>query len=100
MEGAVSEALVKAPHRSGRGRNRPGAPKPDAARDIMQLDTWYDLAVRELGELTDHAKEMLDEAEQAETGETAETAEKVETASRAPMADEDELPAVPPAAAA
>ena len=31
----------------------------------MQIDTWYDLAVRELSELTDHAKEMLSEAEQA-----------------------------------
>ena len=31
----------------------------------MQTDTWYDLAVRELSELTDHAKEMLSEAEQA-----------------------------------
>ena len=33
----------------------------------MQLDTWYDLAVRELSELTDHAKEMRDEAEKAVT---------------------------------
>jgi hypothetical protein len=29
----------------------------------MQIDTWYDLAVRELNELADHAKEMLSEAE-------------------------------------
>jgi hypothetical protein len=63
----------------------------------MQLDTWYDLAVRQLGELTDHAKEMLDEAEEAET---VETAEKTETASPAPKEDADELPAVPPAATA
>jgi hypothetical protein len=54
----------------------------------MQLDTWYDLAVRELSELTDHAKEMLDEAE------------KADTAAPTPMADEDEVPAVPPAEAA
>jgi hypothetical protein len=31
----------------------------------MQIDTWYDLAVRELSELTDHAKEMISEAEKA-----------------------------------
>ena len=31
----------------------------------MQIDTWYDLAVRELNELTDHAKEMIGEAEKA-----------------------------------
>lgn len=31
----------------------------------MQIDTWYDLAVRELSELTDHAKEMINEAEKA-----------------------------------
>lgn len=54
----------------------------------MQLDTWYDLAVRELGELTDHAKEMLDEAERATT------------TIPAPMPGEDEASAVPPAAAA
>ena len=53
----------------------------------MQLDTWYDLAVRELSELTDHAKEMRDEAEKAVTAPT-------------PMAEEDEAPAAPPAAAA
>jgi hypothetical protein len=54
---------------------------------MMQLDTWYDLAVRELSELTDHAKEMRDEAE------------KAAPAAATPMADEDEGPAVPPAAA-
>lgn len=53
----------------------------------MQLDTWYDLAVRELSGLTDHAKEMLDEAEKAVT-------------TAPPMPEEDEVPAVPPAAAA
>ena len=31
----------------------------------MQIDTWYDLAVRELSELTDHAKEMISEVEKA-----------------------------------
>jgi hypothetical protein len=31
----------------------------------MQIDTWYDLAVRELSEMTDHAKEMISEAEKA-----------------------------------
>jgi hypothetical protein len=54
----------------------------------MQLDTWYDLAVRELSERTDHAKEMLDEAE------------KAATAAPTPMPGEDEAPAVPPATAA
>ena len=54
----------------------------------MQLDTWYDLAVRELSERTDHAKEMRDEAEKAVT-----------TAPN-PMPGEDETTAVPPAAAA
>ena len=33
------------------------------------LDTWYDLAVRELSELTDPAKEILSEAEQTEVPE-------------------------------
>ena len=34
-----------------------------AGEGTMQIDTWYDLAVRELSELTDHAKEMVSEAE-------------------------------------
>jgi hypothetical protein len=67
-----------------------GGAEPGAARDTMQ-ETWYDLAVRELSDLTDHAKEMRDEAERAET---------TETAAPTPMADEDEAPPVPPAAAA
>ena len=67
-----------------------GGAEPGAARDTMQ-DTWYDLAVRELSDLTDHAKEMLDEAEKAEAAETAPPT---------PMAVEGEAPAVPPAAAA
>jgi hypothetical protein len=53
----------------------------------MQLDTWYDLAVRELSDLTDHAREMRDEAERAATAVT-------------PMEDEDEFTAVPFASAA
>lgn len=53
----------------------------------MQLDTWYDLAVRELSELTDHAREMRDEAEKADTA-------------AVPIPGEDDAPAVPPAAAA
>jgi hypothetical protein len=36
-----------------------------AGEGTMQIDTWYDLAVRELSELTDHAKEMISEAEKA-----------------------------------
>jgi hypothetical protein len=31
----------------------------------MHIDTWYDLAVRELSELTDRAKEIIVEAEKA-----------------------------------
>ena len=36
-----------------------------AGEGTMQIDTWYDLAVRELSELTDPAKEMINEAEKA-----------------------------------
>jgi hypothetical protein len=31
----------------------------------MPMDSWYDLAIRELSELTDPAKEKLAEAERA-----------------------------------
>jgi hypothetical protein len=31
----------------------------------MPMDNWYDLAIRELSDLTDPAKEKLAEAEQA-----------------------------------
>ena len=31
----------------------------------MPMDSWYDLAIRELSDLTDPAKEILAEAEQA-----------------------------------
>ena len=31
----------------------------------MPMDNWYDLAIRELSDLTDPAKEILAEAEQA-----------------------------------
>jgi len=31
----------------------------------MPMDNWYDLAIRELSDLTDPAKEMLAEAERA-----------------------------------
>lgn len=34
----------------------------------MQWDTWYDLSVRELSELTDPAKEKLSEAEETAPG--------------------------------
>lgn len=81
-------AVVKPRIVAGGAETDRGAPKPGAARDMMQLDTWFDLAVWELSELTDHAREMRDEAEKAAP--TAST----------PMADEDEGPAVPPAAAA
>ena len=52
----------------------------------MQIDTWYDLAVSELSELTDHAKEMISEAEKA--------------AVQAPAPEEPEAQAAPPAQAA
>jgi hypothetical protein len=51
----------------------------------MPMDNWYDLAIRELSELTDLAKEKLAEAEQA-------------LPEPAPEAlDDDETPATPPA---
>jgi len=55
----------------------------------MQTDTWYDLAVRELSELTDHAKEMLSEAEKAAMAEKS-------AAASTPV---DDAQAEPPAAA-
>jgi hypothetical protein len=36
---------------------------------MTMLETWYDLAIRELSELTDPAKERLAEAEQTEVPE-------------------------------
>lgn len=54
----------------------------------MQIDTWYDLAVRELSELTDHAKEMLSEAEKA-----------AQAAKDAASTQADDMPAEPPVAA-
>ena len=59
-----------------------------AGEGTMQIDTWYDLAVRELSELTDHAKEMLSEAEKA-----AQAAK--DAAASAPV---DDRPAQPPGA--
>jgi hypothetical protein len=50
----------------------------------MQIDTWYDLAVRELSEMTDHAREMISEAERTAP----------------PVTPETEAPAEPPARAA
>lgn len=54
----------------------------------MQIDTWYDLAVRELSELADHAKEMISEAE------------KNAMPVRSPAASDSERPAEPTAQAA
>jgi hypothetical protein len=54
----------------------------------MQIDTWYDLVVRELSEMTDHAKEMISEAQKAAMAATA------------PATPETEPPAEPPAQAA
>jgi hypothetical protein len=51
----------------------------------MPMDNWYDLAIRELSDLTDLAKEKLAEAEQA-------------LPEPAPEAlDDDETPETPPA---
>ena len=35
------------------------------SEDTMPMDNWYDLAIRELSDLTDPGKEMLAEAEEA-----------------------------------
>lgn len=50
----------------------------------MPMDSWYDLAIRELSELSDPAKERLAEAEQA-------------LPEPAPEAEEEETPEPPPA---
>jgi len=42
-----------------------GARERDERGDTMPMDNWYDLAIRELSDLTDLAKEKLAEAEQA-----------------------------------
>jgi len=62
---ALSGALVERPASQREGPKPTGGAEPGVARDIMQLDTWYDLAGSGLSERTDHAKEMLDEAEKA-----------------------------------
>ena len=49
----------------------------------MPMDSWYDLAIRELSDLTDPAKEILAEAEQALPE---------------PMPEDEELPEAPPPA--
>jgi hypothetical protein len=41
------------------------APERAERGDTMPMDNWYDLAIRELSDLTDPAKEMLAEALQA-----------------------------------
>ena len=51
----------------------------------MPMDNWYDLAIRELSDLTDVAKEKLLEAEQA----LPEAAPEAQ--------DEEETPEPPPA---
>ena len=53
----------------------------------MPMDNWYDLAIRELSDLTDLAKEKLAEAEQA-------------LPEPALDALDDETPELPPAAPA
>jgi hypothetical protein len=51
----------------------------------MPMDNWYDLAIRELSDLTDPAKEILAEAEQA-------------LPEPAPEDEDEEAPEPPPAA--
>lgn len=53
----------------------------------MPMDNWYDLAIRELSDLTDPGKEKLAEAEQA-------------LPEPAPEAEDDEITPEPPPAAA
>ena len=50
----------------------------------MPMDNWYDLAIRELSDLTDPAKEILAEAEQA-------------LPEPAPESEDEETPDPPPA---
>lgn len=50
----------------------------------MPMDNWYDLAIRELSDLTDLAKEKLAEAEQG-------------LPEPAPEAEDEETPEPPPA---
>ena len=50
----------------------------------MPMDNWYDLAIRELSDLTDLAKEKLAEAELA-------------LPEPAPEAEDEEIPESPPA---
>jgi hypothetical protein len=46
--------------------HRPEGARERAERgDTMPMDNWYDLAIRELSDLTDLAKEKWAEAEQA-----------------------------------
>ena len=52
----------------------------------MPMDNWYDLAIRELSDLTDPGKEKLAQAEQA-------------LPEPAPEAEDDETPEPPPAVA-
>jgi hypothetical protein len=54
----------------------------------MPMDSWYDLAIRELSDLTDPAKEKLAEAEQALPEPAPEAQEE---------AREEEKPEPPPA---
>jgi hypothetical protein len=52
----------------------------------MPMDNWYDLAIRELSDLTDPAKEKLAEAAEQALPEPA------------PEVEEEETPEPPPAA--
>jgi hypothetical protein len=61
-----------------------GAPERAERGDTMPMDNWYDLAIRELSDLTDPGKEKLAESEWA--------------LPEPPEAEDDEIPE-PPAAA-
>jgi len=64
--------------------NRRVRPERTERGDTVPMDNWYDLAIRELSDLTDLAKEKLAEAEQA-------------LPEPAPEAEDEETPEPPPA---
>jgi hypothetical protein len=69
---------------SSRDHRPEGAPERAERGDTMPMDNWYDLAIRELSDLTDLAKEKLAEAEQG-------------LPEPAPEAEDEETPEPPPA---
>jgi hypothetical protein len=61
-----------------------GAPERTERGDAMPMDSWYDLSIRELSELSDPVKERLAEAAKA-------------LPEPAPESEEEETPEPPPA---